>query len=67
MIESRSRREFEEIMQEKDVIRGLNELDRLVGEAKSRRDVGKEAPAQAYVWLRCDCRTPPKADADDLV
>ena len=48
MIESRSRREFEEIMQEKDVIRGLNELDRLVGEAKARKEGGEEAPAQAY-------------------
>lgn len=49
MIESRSRREFEEIMQERDVVRGLNELDRLVGEAKARREGGEEAPALAYV------------------
>lgn len=48
MIESKSRKEFEEIMQEKSVITGLNELDRLIREAKARRDGGEEAPAQAY-------------------
>ena len=52
MVESRSRREFEDILQERDVIRGLNELDRLVGEAKGRRNGGEEAMGQAFV-SRC--------------
>ena len=43
MIESRSRREFEEILVEKDVIKGLNELDRLVVDANGRRE-RKEGP-----------------------
>lgn len=39
-IEEKSKREFEEILVEKDVINGLNELERLVGTAKARRDGG---------------------------
>ena len=36
-IEEKSRREFEEILVEKDVVNGLNELERLVGTAKARK------------------------------
>lgn len=39
-IEEKSRREFEEILVEKEVVHGLNELERLVGTAKARRDGG---------------------------
>ena len=44
MIESRSRREFEEIMAERDVVNGLNELDQLIKEAKLRMQSGEDAP-----------------------
>lgn len=40
-IEEFARREFEAIVRERDVIRNLNELDRLVGEARRRRDKGE--------------------------
>lgn len=39
-IEEKSRREFEDILVEKDVVNGLNELERLVGTAKVRREGG---------------------------
>lgn len=39
-IEESSRREFEDIMQEREVVRGLNELERLVAEAGRRRREG---------------------------
>ena len=39
-IEEKSKREFEEIMVEKEVVYGLNELERLVGTAKARREGG---------------------------
>lgn len=41
-IEEKSKREFEEILIEKDVVNGLNELERLVGTAKARREGGGE-------------------------
>ena len=41
-IEEKSKREFEEILVEKDVVNGLNELDRLVGTAKARKESGGE-------------------------
>ncbi len=41
-IEEKSRREFEEILAEKDVVGGLNELERLVGMARGRREGGGE-------------------------
>ncbi|KAL6715611.1 hypothetical protein ACLMJK_006572 [Lecanora helva] len=41
-IEEKSKREFEEIMVEKDVVGGLNELERLVGMAKARKEAGGE-------------------------
>ena len=46
MVESRSRREFEEILVERDVVKGLNELDQLIREAKQRRDSGQDAPLE---------------------
>ena len=50
MIESRSRREFEEILAERDVVKGLNELDQLIKEAKLRMHSGQEIPLdQGYV------------------
>ena len=39
-IEDKSRREFEEILVEKDVVGGLNELERLVGMARARKEGG---------------------------
>ena len=41
MIESRSRREFEEILVEKDVVKGLNELDTIITEARGRKERGE--------------------------
>ncbi|KAL8796648.1 MAG: hypothetical protein Q9195_001038 [Heterodermia aff. obscurata] len=47
-IDESSKREFEDIMQERDVVRGLNELERLVGEAGRRREMGVlEGPGEA--------------------
>ncbi|GAD99704.1 MIND kinetochore complex component Nnf1 [Paecilomyces variotii No. 5] len=40
-LEESAKAEFDEIMREKDAVRGLNELDRLVGEAKFRRENGE--------------------------
>lgn len=39
-IEEKSKREFEEILVEKDVINGLNELERLIGTARARKEGG---------------------------
>lgn len=39
-VDERAKREFEEILTERDVVAGLNELERLVGEAKIRRERG---------------------------
>ncbi|CAD6572188.1 MAG: hypothetical protein ASARMPREDX12_004996 [Alectoria sarmentosa] len=41
-VEDKAKREFEEILVEKDVVGGLNELERLVGTAKARREGGGE-------------------------
>ena len=41
-VEERSKREFEAVLKEKDVVRGLNDLERLVGEAKARRAKGED-------------------------
>lgn len=38
----RARREFDDIMAERDVVAGLNELERLVAEARARREREKE-------------------------
>ena len=37
----RARAEFEQVCEERDVVRGLNELERLVGEARVRRERGE--------------------------
>jgi len=39
-IEESAKREFEDILAEREVVRGLNELERLVGEAGRRRREG---------------------------
>ncbi|MCJ1458719.1 hypothetical protein MMC28_009093 [Mycoblastus sanguinarius] len=39
-IEEKAKREFEEICIEKEVVGGLNELERLIGTAKARREGG---------------------------
>ncbi|KAL8999497.1 MAG: hypothetical protein Q9169_001702 [Polycauliona sp. 2 TL-2023] len=41
-VEASAKKEFEDIMSERDVVAGLNELERLVAEAKSRRKNGVE-------------------------
>lgn len=48
-IEEFARREFEAIVRERDVIRNLNELDRLVGEAKRRRERGGGGDVESRV------------------
>ncbi|KAL8871610.1 MAG: hypothetical protein Q9174_002600, partial [Haloplaca sp. 1 TL-2023] len=42
-VEASAKKEFEEIMIERDVVAGLNELERLVAEAKNRKAAGVEA------------------------
>ncbi|KDB20515.1 hypothetical protein H109_07520 [Trichophyton interdigitale MR816] len=42
-LEESARAEFDDILHERGVVRGLNELDRLVGEAKLRRENGEGA------------------------
>lgn len=39
-VEARATAEFEEICNEREVVAGLNELERLVGEARGRRERG---------------------------
>lgn len=50
-LEESAKAEFDEIMREKDAVRGLNELDRLVGEAKLRMENGEEGNVVGYVML----------------
>lgn len=55
-LEESAKAEFEDIVQERDAVRQLNELDRLVGEARLRRDNdGKEGQGEnvAYVINFC--------------
>jgi kinetochore protein NNF1 len=40
-LEESAKAEFNEILREKDAVGGLNELDRLVGEAKHRKENGE--------------------------
>ena len=42
-VEASAKKEFEDIMVERDVVAGLNELERLVGEARNRKERGIEA------------------------
>ena len=51
MIETRSRREFDDIFTEKAVITRLNELDRVIAEAEERRKHGSEPAPQAWVLI----------------
>lgn len=50
-LEESARSEFEEIIEEREAVEHLNELDRLVNEAKSRRESEGEAqkPENPYV------------------
>lgn len=40
-LEESAKAEFEGVIRERDVVRGLNELDRLVGEARFRKENGE--------------------------
>jgi kinetochore protein NNF1 len=40
-LEESAKAEFEDIVRERDAVRQLNELDRLMGEARYRRDHGQ--------------------------
>jgi kinetochore protein NNF1 len=40
-LEESAKAEFEDVLRERDVVRGLNELDRLVGEARLRGNNGE--------------------------
>jgi kinetochore protein NNF1 len=42
-LEESAKAEFEDVIRERNVVKGLNELDRLVGEARFRRDNGDGA------------------------
>lgn len=50
-LEESARAEFEDIIHERDAIRQLNELDRLMGEARHRRDRGQGQGDVAYGFL----------------
>ena len=56
MVESRSRREFDEILSEKNVVKELNELDRLIAEAKGRQEKGDAPFDQPYETLALSMR-----------
>lgn len=43
--------EFNEIIKEREVIKGLNELDRLVGDAKNRKSRGESENDMPYVFF----------------
>ncbi len=45
-IEELARGEFEDILRERDVVRNLNELDRLIAEAKKRKERGPTGEVQ---------------------
>lgn len=47
MIEEKAEREFEDILQEREVVAGLNDLERLVTEARSRETEGGLQPTVA--------------------
>ena len=56
-LEESAKAEFEDVVRERDVVRGLNELDRLVGEARFRKENGEGGESVPYVlWLS---RVPP--------
>lgn len=43
--------EFHEILKEREVVKGLNELDRLVGDARRRKDSGESESSVPYVFF----------------
>ena len=45
-IEELARGEFEDILRERDVVRNMNELDRLIAEAKKRKERGPTGEVQ---------------------
>ncbi len=45
----RARREFDDIMAERDVVAGLNELERLVAEARARKEREKEGGSEGGI------------------
>lgn len=55
-LEESAKSEFEEIIAERQAVQHLNELDRLVGDARARRDSegDGEQPEKAYVLLFSD-------------
>lgn len=49
-LEESAKAEFEEIIEERDAVVHLNELDRLVGEARERKDdSGHDGEGDTYV------------------
>jgi kinetochore protein NNF1 len=52
-LEESAKAEFEEIVAERQAVQHLNELDRLVGDARARRETegDGQAPGDAYVFL----------------
>lgn len=55
-LEESAKAEFEEILEERDAVRHLNDLDRLVAEAKVRKEKEKGeggASGIAYVFVPC--------------
>lgn len=49
-LEESAKAEFEDILAERDAVRQLNELDRLVGEARVRKERGVGGDSVAYVF-----------------
>jgi kinetochore protein NNF1 len=45
-LEESAKAEFEDILVERDAVSQLNELDRLVGEARVRREAGEEGEGE---------------------
>jgi hypothetical protein len=52
-LEESAKAEFEEIVAERQAVQHLNELDRLVGDARARRETegDGQGPGDAYVFL----------------
>ena len=58
MIEEKAGREFDEILQEREVIAGLNDLENLVRDAKSRKAEGGLPPSNALVRIAYTVQMP---------
>jgi kinetochore protein NNF1 len=56
-LEANARAEFEEIIAERDAVPHLNELDRLVGDARARKEQdGENVEGQErVVYVHCIC------------